>query len=248
MRKIFLVIAAAMLLASLILTGCSDSLPSSSQEGGNDLNYDLLLQMQRNYVGEADNMECESLEQFKSIVSSGRSIQGMFATLECVDNVFYVTFRHDGDDIMITGKTVSKCKVVSIGEKFNNYGVKNGEVIELVQDYYLLPTNLDDEMDIYGSFGASFIKDSTGATIGMEIEDGDYVLDIKEGVDYALMIRSDVLPMEPGVKYTGAVTSYELGNAVRYLSPVEDTQRYDGFQMSESVMNIAAEIKHSLAN
>ena len=42
MRKVFLVIATAMLLASLILTGCSNSLPNSVQEGGNDFNYDSI--------------------------------------------------------------------------------------------------------------------------------------------------------------------------------------------------------------
>lgn len=246
MRKVFLVIATAMLLASLILTGCSNSLPNSVQEGGNDFNYDLLLQMQKNYVGEADNVEYESLKQFKNQVFSKDLVQGALATIECVDTAFYITVRHDGEDIMITGKAVSKCKVVTIGETFNDYNVKSNTIIELVQDYYVMPTNEKDTIDMFESFGANFIKDSTGATIGMEIKDGDYALEIKKGVDYTLKIRNDVLPMEPGIKYTGAIISHGSINAVQYLSPVENTQRYEAFQMSESVINIATEIKHNL--
>lgn len=248
MKNVILVFATAMLLASLVLTGCSNSLPNSRQEGGNDFNYDLLLQMPKNYVGEADNVEYESLEQFKNQVFSKELVPGAVATIECIDTVFYITVRHDGEDIMITGKAVSKCKVVTIGESFNNYNVKSNAIVELVQDYYVIPTNEKDTMDMFESFGANFIKDSTGATIGMEIKDGDYALQIKKGVDYTLKIRNDVLPMEPGIKYTGAIISHETTNTVQYLSPVEKTQRYEVFQMSESVMNIATEIKHNFSN
>lgn len=247
MKKVFLFIATVMLLTSLILTGCSNSLPDNKQEKGNDFNYDLLLQMTRSYVGEADSVKYESLEQFKNQVFS-QDVTGAFATIECVDIVFYITVRHDGEDVMISGKAVSKCKVVAIGETFNNYNVKSSSIVEFVQDYYLIPTHENDTVDMFESFGANFIKDSTGAVIGMEIEDGDYALQIKKGVDYTLKIRNDVLPMEPGIKYTGAIISYESVNTVQYLSPVENTQRYEDFQMSESVMNIATEIKQNFEN
>ena len=248
MKKVFLVIATAMLLASLILTGCSDLRPNNKQKAESDLNYDLLLRMPKDYVGEADNVVYESLEQFKTKTFSGEAVSGTIATIECIDTVFYITVRHDGEDIMISGKAVSKCKIVAIEETFNNYNVKNNTVVEIVQDYYVTPTNEEDAIDMFESFGADFIKDSIGMTIGMEIKDGDYALQIKEGVNYTLKLQDDVLPMEPGVKYTGAIISYKSTNAIQYLLPVEDTQRYDSFQMSESVMNIATEIKRNLAS
>lgn len=248
MRKVFLFFATAMLLASLVLTGCSNSLPNSKQEGKNDFNYSLLLQMPKEYVGEADNVEYASLEQFKNHVFSKELVSGAIATIECVDTVFYITVRHDGEDIMISGNTVSKCKIVTIGESFNSHSTRNNAIVEVVQDYYVIPTNEKDTMDMFESFGANFIKDSTGEIIGMEIEDGNYALQLKNGVDYTLKICNDVLPMEPGIKYTGAIISYESVNTVQYLSPVENTQRYEDFQMSESVMNIATEIKQNFEN
>ena len=248
MKRILSVAVIVMVLIPLILTGCSDSLPDSVQEGGNDFNYDLLLQMPKNYVGEVDNEEYESLEQFKNQVFSKKLVSGALATIECVDTVFYITVRHDGEDIMATGKAVSKCKVVTIGETFNNYNVKSNAIVELVQDYYVFPTNEKDAVDMFESFGATIIKDSTGATIGMELKDGDYALQIEKGVDYTLKIRNDVLPMEPGTKYTGVIISHESINYMQYLSPVENAQRYEAFQMSESVEKIASEIKNNFAN
>ena len=237
-----------MLLISLILTGCSDSPTDNVQKSENDFNYDLLLQMPKSYVGEADNAEYESLEQFKSQTFSKEIVRGAVATIECIDTAFYITVRNDGEDIMISGKAVSKCKIVTVGEIFNGYNVKNGSIVELVQDYYVIPTNEKDAEDMFESFGAKFTKDSTGANVKMEIKDGDYLLQIKKDVDYTLKIRNDVLPMEPGPKYTGAVISYESTNTVQYLSPVENVQRYETFQMSESVVKVASEIKHNFAN
>lgn len=245
MKKVFSVIVAAMLLASLILTGCSDS--RSDREN----NYDLLLQMPKDYVGEPDNVGCESLEQFKNLTFSQKDVSGTIASIECIDTAFYITYitvRHDGEDIMISGKAVSRCKIIAVEETFNDYNAKSNTIVEVVQDYYITPTNEEDAIDMFKSFGADFIKDSTGEITGMEIKDGDYALQIKEGVNYTLKIQDDVLPMEPGVKYTGAIISYKSTNTVQYLLPAENTQRYDAFQMSKSVMNIATEIKHSLTN
>ena len=240
MKRILLVIITVILLTSSILIGCSNS------HDIEPFNYDLLLQMPKKYIGEADSVEYESLEQFKKHVFSNDIVKGALATIECIDTVFYITVRHDNEDIMISGKAMLKCKIVAVGETFNGYNVKNDTVVELVQDYYIIPTDEEDSVDMFESFGASFVKDAKGAVIGMEIEDGDYLLQIKEGVDYTLKIRNDVLPMESGIKYTGAIISHESTDTVQYLMPVENTQRYETFKMRESVVNIAAELKRTL--
>lgn len=241
MKRILLVIITVILLTSSILTGCSNS-----HDKIEPFNYDLLLQLPKKYIGEADSVEYESLEQFKKHVFSNDIVKGALATIECIDTVFYITVRHDNEDIMISGKVMSKCKIVTVGETFNGYNVKNDTVIELVQDCYIIPTDEEDSVDMFESFGASFVKDAKGAVVGMEIEDGDYLLQIKEGVDYTLKIRNDVLPMESGVKYTGAIISHETIDTVQYLMPVENTQRYETFKMRESVVNIATELKRTL--
>lgn len=240
MKRILLVIITVILLTSSILIGCSNS-----HDKIEPFNYDLLLQMPKKYIGEADSVEYESLEQLKKHVFSNDIVKGALATIECIDTVFYITVRHDNEDIMISGKAMSKCKIVAVGETFNGYNVKNDTVVELVQDYYIIPTDEEDSVDMFESFGASFVKDAKGAVIGMEIEDGDYLLQIKEGVDYTLKIRDDVLPMESGIKYTGAIISHESTDTVQYLMPVENTQRYETFKMRESVVNIATELKRT---
>ena len=241
MKRILLVIITVILLTSSILIGCSNS-----HDKIEPFNYDLLLQLPKKYIGEADSVEYESLEQFEKHVFSNDIVKGALATIECIDTVFYITVRHDNEDIMISGKAVSKCKIVTVGETFNSYNAKSDAVVELVQDYYIIPTDEEDSVDMFESFGASFIKDSKGAVIEMKIEDGDYLLQIKEGVDYTLKIRNDVLPMESGIKYTGAIISYETIDTVQYLMPVENTQRYETFKMRESVVNIAIELKRTL--
>ena len=245
MKRILLVIITVILLTSSILIGCSNSQHKDVQ-AIESLNYDLLLQMPKNYIGEADSVEYESLEQFKKHVFSNDIVKGALATIECIDTVFYITVRHDDEDVMISGKAVSKCKIVTVGETFNSYNAKSDTVVELVQDYYIIPTDEEDSVDMFESFGASFIKDAKGAVIEMKIEDGDYLLQIKEGVDYTLKIRNDVLPMESGIKYTGAIISHESTDTVQYLMPIENTQRYETFKMRESVVNIATELKRTL--
>ena len=244
MKRILLVIITVILLTSSILIGCSNSQHKDVQ-AIESLNYDLLLQMPKNYIGEADSVEYESLEQFKKHVFLNDIVQGALATIECIDTVFYITVRHDDEDVMISGKAVSKCKIVTVGETFNGYNVKNDTVVELVQDYYIIPTDEEDSVDMFESFGASFVKDAKGGVIEMKIEDGDYLLQIKEGVDYTLKIRNDVLPMESGIKYTGAIISHESTDTVQYLMPIENTQRYETFKMRESVVNIATELKRT---
>ena len=245
MKRILLVIITVILLTSSILIGSSNSQHKDVQ-AIKSLNYDLLLQMPKNYIGEADSVEYESLEQFKKHVFSNDIVKGALATIECIDTVFYITVRHDDEDVMISGKAVSKCKIVTVGETFNSYNAKSDTVVELVQDYYIIPTDEEDSVDMFESFGASFVKDAKGGVIEMKIEDGDYLLQIKEGVDYTLKIRNDVLPMESGIKYTGAIISHESTDTVQYLMPIENTQRYETFKMRESVVNIATELKRTL--
>lgn len=246
MKKAVSVIISITFLTLLILMGCSNSKDNNVQAPKETFNYDLLLQMPKNYIGEVDSVEFESLKQFKQHVFLNEGVRGALATIECIDTVFFITVRHDEGDIMISGKAVSKCKIVTVGEIFNNYNVKNDTVVELVQDYYIIPTDEEDSINMFESFGASFIKDSKGAFIGMEIEGGDYVLQIKEGVDYTLKIRDDVLPMESGIKYTGAIISDDAIDTVQYLMPIENTQRYESFRVRESVVNIATDLKREI--
>ena len=210
----------------------------------NNFNYDLLLQMPKEYIDVKDNAVYDSLEQFKAQTYSNKDVFGAIATIECIDTAFYITV---GPDTEISGKTVSKCKIVA-DETFNDYDIKFETIVEIVQNYYLVPTNEEDVIDMLESFGAEFKIDSMGCCFEINLKEGDYVLQIKDGVSYTLKLQDNVLPMEPGVKYTGAIIICKKAITAQYLLPVEDTQRYDSFQMSKSVMNIATEIKNNITS
>lgn len=211
-----------------------------------DFDYDLLLMMPKTYVEKEADPEYKSLEQFKTEVFPKGGAKGALAYISCYETVFYVTVSHDGDDIIISGgKAVSECEV-RVNTVFNGCEIKNGSTVEIVQDYYLLPSDEKERMRMLRSFGAEMITDPTGKIIGARLDDGEYKLNFRYFVDYAMTISGDTLPMEPGYSYTGAIISKDSVNTVRYLSPVEDTSRYDVFQRSESVDEIAEEIRKLL--
>lgn len=246
MKKLLFIIM-VILFASLVLVGCSDSLSGNEQETANNFNYDQLLEMPIEYVGESDRIVFESWDQHKEYILSRGVDRAAVAAIECIDTVFYITVRRDGEYIETSGKAVSRCKVVAVGEKFNNCDIENGAIVEIVQNYYLYPKNEKDNIEMFESFGAVFEKNIKGEIVGVELDDGDYALKIKDGVDYTLKIfDSDELPMEPGVKYTGVVWPGESRGGVEYLSPVENTQRYDVFRIDGTTKKIAAEVKQSL--
>lgn len=166
--------------------------------------------------------------------------------LECVDTAFYVTIWHSGNDVMISGKTVAKCKIADIGESFNQFSLDKNSYIGVEQDYYLYPVSEEDAVAMFESFGADFTRDSDGTITGMEISDGDYLLEIRDDVQYALKLYTDVLPMAAGKMYTGAVILCDGKSTVRFLSPVEATDRCDEFTMSQSSLTISAAIKNEL--
>lgn len=243
MRKLFVVLIAVLMIIFMIFTGCSND---NGSEHNQALDYDLLLQMPKSYVGIVDNVEYESLAQFKEEMFTTRTFSGAFAMLECVDTAFYVTIRHSGNDVMISGKAIAKCKITDIGEIFNQFSLEKNSYIDVEQDYYLYPVSEEDTLAMFESFGADFTRDSDGTIAGMEISDGDYLLEIRDNVQYELKLYTDVLPMVSGKMYTGAVISYDGGYSVQFLSPVETTDCYDEFSMSQSTLTIATAIKNEL--
>lgn len=243
MKKIILMFFAALLIVSLNFTGCSFDNGEKKQ-----LDYDSLLQMPKTYVGIADKVEYESFAQYKEEVFSKKLNQGALVTIECIDTAFYITVRHSDGDIMISGKAISKCKVSSVGDTFNGFDLEKDSLVELEQDYYLMPTTEQDALAMFESFGAVFLRDSDGAVTGMELSDGDYLLTIQNGVEYTLKLYEDALPMESGKLYTGALVSRDSKQTVQYLSPLEDTDRYNAFRMSQSTLTVAGEIKAALSN
>lgn len=232
----------------LLFTGCMNTPSDNSSKTESGFNYDLILQLPQSYVGEADNVVYESLDNFKTKTFSQTQTKGALSSVECIETIFYITIRHDGEDIMVSGKAIAKCKVTSVRETFNNYNIKVGSIVELEQDYYIMPQNEKDSLDMFESFGATFQKDSNGEIIGMKIDDGDYILKYNKGVEYMLKINHDVLPLEAGKSYTGAIVSYESRNTILYLAPTENTQRYEVFQMSQSQINLATEIMNEVIN
>lgn len=243
MRKIFVVLIAVLMIMSMIFTGCSND---NGSEHNQALDYDLLLQMPRSYVGIVYNVEYESLAQFKEEMFTTRTFSGAFVMLECVDTAFYVTIRHSGNDVMISGKAVAKCKIADIGESFNQFSLEKNSYIGVEQDYYLYPVSEEDAVAMFESFGADFTRDSDGTITGMEISDGDYLLEIRDDVQYELKLYTDVLPMAAEKMYTGAVILCDGKSTVQFLSPVEATDRYDEFTMSQSSLTISTAIKNEL--
>ena len=241
-KYLSLLMAVIMCFSLLTFVGCD-----SEQETANNFNYDQLLEMPIEYVGESDRIVFESWEQRKEYILSRGIARAAVAAIECIDTVFYITVRRDGEYIETSGKAVSRCKVVAVGEKFNNCDIENGAIVEIVQRYFIYPKNEKDYIEMFESFGADFEKNLKGEVVGMKIDDGDYALKIKDVSDYTLKISGcDVLPMEPGVKYTGVVWPGESRGGVSYLSPVENTQKYDVFRIDGTTKKIAAEVKQSL--
>ncbi len=238
-----IILSAALIIPAFIpisnVTGTEDK-----QNAESDFSYDLILQMPKSYVGAADRIIYQSLDEFKKESSS----IGALASVECIDTKFYVTIDNHNGDIYVSGKAVSKCKVTSISETFNNYDVKVGSIVEITQDCYILPINEDDCLDMYESFGAKFQRDLSGEIIGMEIDDGDYLLNYKEGVEYELRIFQDALPLEEGKGYTGAICSNEPVTWMDYIAPIEDSPRYEDFNTGTTDINIAKEIRDEVLN
>lgn len=245
MRKniaLFTVGVTILAISLLAFTGCMNN------SSANSISYDTLLQLPKTYIGEPHGILYESFNHYKTEMFSENKMSGAIASVECIDTTFYITVRHDGEDIMLSGKAIAKCKVTALKETFNNFSSKSNSIVEVEQNYYIMPTNEHDTLDMLESFGAVLEKDETGEIIGMDINDGDYVLKYQEGVAYTLKIRPDTLPLEKGKSYTGVIISCDGKSDINFLSPVESTQRYEGFQMSQSVKNIAAEIKGAFVN
>ena len=226
--------------------------PETTKESGASevgFSYDALQQMQKDYyilgVTE-DETRYESLKQFETEVFQKRKIAGALTILECIENNVYITIRHHGENAIISGKTVSKCRVVKVGETFNNCSLENDTVLDLTQHYYPYQISEQDEADMFESFGATIEKDAGGAGIGMEIEDGDYLLGMKEGIDYKLVISMGELPMRPGGKYTCA-----LADTLQYpefLESLNDHTEHYAFKRSASAALIAGELRLCVAS
>ncbi len=240
MKKFFLAFAATVTVLFLAFTGCSSG---DTGEGSLYLDYNVLLQMPKSYVSHVERVECESLAQYKEEFFSHPAVQGALVTVECIDTVFYVTV----EDVYIAGKAVTRCKITDVGEKFNGYAPEIESVVEVEQDYYIFPAEEKDTAKMLESFGASFSRNFFGKITEMELKEGEYPLKIQEGVEYELKLSEDVLPMESGKQYTGILTPYKENCAIQYLLPLEETDRYDGFRRSPSVLKLAGEIKDSFS-
>ena len=233
----------AIIIAIILFTGCTNNPSDAVEPTKSDFSYDMLLQLPKTYIGNPNNIEYESLNQYITECFSDSQNKGAIASVECVETIFYITVRHDGEDIMVSGKAVAKSKITSIIEKYNGFDIKPETIVELEQDYYIMPIHEKDALEMFKSFGATFHEDSTGEVSGMDIKDGNYVLKIKENVDYTLKINYNVLPLENGECYTGVITGNNSVSTIQFLSPVENTQRYEAFQMNQSTANIASEVK-----
>ncbi len=246
---LFLMIAVFALFLSTF-AGCENRPSDNSEKVKSGFDYNLILQMPKKHTSIVESIEYESLDEYKNKTFTENKHNGAIASVECIGTTFYITIRHDGEDIIIGGKAVAKCKITSIKEEFNSFADKVGTVFEFDQNYYIMPANINDEMEMFKSFGAVFSKDSNGEITGMELPDGDYVLEYKEGVEYILNLAlyGDALPLEDGKEYTGIIISRDSKYGMSFISPIEDTQRYEVFSMSQYEIKMSAEIKKEFAN
>ena len=84
MKKLLFIIM-VILFASLVLVGCSDSLSGNEQETANNFNYDQLLEMPIEYVGESDRIVFESWDQHKEYILSRGVDRAAVAAIECIE-------------------------------------------------------------------------------------------------------------------------------------------------------------------
>lgn len=242
MKKHLIVITAFLLLTALLFSGCTEEKSGFS--------YDKLLEMKKDYVAEVDKVYLGSYQDYKTLIENVHS-KDVTACFECLETTFYITTR-DAEDglIYIEGKTVNKCKVTAIYESFNGCPVTVGTVVDVVQSYYIDPIDDDDMNECLERYGAVHTRDSSGKVIKTEIADGDYVLEYRDDVEYRMVFVERELPMEVGVSYTGVLSERGFDTCfwVNFLSPQENTQRYDVFTIDEDDAVIAAEIKALFTN
>lgn len=251
MKKTTTFVLAIAIMSFLLFSfsGCNNQQSDGTKEDSSGFDYDMILRMPKTYLGtEDDCVGFDSLSHYTSEVFSDQNSKGALASFECLDTTFYITISHMDDKPVLSGKAVVRCKVVSVGEVFNNFSIAVGSVFETTQDYFLLPEAGESTVALLESLGGVCQKDENGNIINWEIADGDFLLERKENTTYELKIYHGTLPLENGKTYTGAICSYSSGSNfyIDYVAPMENAQRYEGFLMSESESLIAAQIKDQL--
>ncbi len=202
-----------------------------------------ISQMPKMYVGDIDKKDYGSLASFEKEIFQNKKKQGGVVMLVCIENKHYITISHNGEDVVVTGKTVAKCRVEDVGEVFNGFEAKEGSVVEFEQQYYLLPQDSEDTLKILESLGAELQYDLSGNASRIEMEDGDYELPYDEGIDFRIKIWEDVLPLDQNEQYTCLLMTENNRTTALYLWPIENAERYSSFNLSQSYCKVAEEVQ-----
>lgn len=125
------------------------------------------------------------------------------------------------------------CKLTSIAERFNNFGLEAGDEMKIAQSIYIAPRNESDYLKTFSLLGADLAS-------GMDLEDGDYKLPVIEGCEYELRIKEDNIPLSPGDIFTAQFIVIDSGG-VSYIST--DSKIKEKLRLSEDYTSIAEEIK-----
>lgn len=145
-----------------------------------------------------------------------------FVEVECIENTTYIKWDSDLKK-RSKGYTVSKLRIISIGEQFSDINLCVGDIIEAEQSCFYDFRDYDDLVDFYKSKGAVVTSDGI-----IECPDEYFELKLNSGVNYTFIDREDSVPLYPGQKYTGQISwlgdddsfSFDYSGARFY--PVDD--------------------------
>lgn len=224
----------------VLLNGCYHQTTDSSQ----GFSFALPNRFNKVYIGESDGPLYESFDSYKQTVIQEHGIKGAIVAFHCIEVTPYISISHQGDDIIVSGKTVAKCIIDAVAESFNGCELTSDSTVTIEQQYYFEPASEDDCIKMFKEFGAELQTDQLGNLIGMTVGDGDYVLQHKDDVEYVLKLHKDVLPLSVEQNYSGLLLLENGKEAIRFILPTGDIKAYESFVISDNYSIIANEIKN----
>lgn len=228
------------------LFGCNHS-TNRTNSLNQSFSFEMLNSLEKVYVGESDAPLYETLDSFSQAIIQGKKAKCALVLFHCVEVTPYITISHHGDDIIVSGKTIAKCIIDEVAESYNDFKLSEKTSVEIEQKYYFEPASEEECIKMFEEFGAQFQSNELGELIGMDINDGDYVLTLKTNVDYLLKIHKDVLPLMLEQYYTGLLLIENGKDRIVFISPKDELEMYNSFLISDNYLTIANEIKHILS-
>lgn len=173
-------------------------------------------------------------------------VRAVMVSLTCQESVAYLTVKTVNGQSVLTGKTVKKCVIDSVGESFGGFRVKRVANVDVVQECYFFPKKEEDLQKVLKKLGATSETDAQGNILCKNLKDGDYELSYDPKTEYVLKLSSNELPMEIGRRYTGLLIPGSSTYALQYVMPVTDEERDAQFLRDEETVMLGNGIRQTV--